>query len=66
MASDDKLKLAQTRDDDGNIILEKLDRFIAEHKGEVGDPAEFERTIRSMAGKSKAAPEASAKGSRDD
>ena len=36
----------------------KLDQFIAEHKGEIGDREAFEATLRSMAGKSKEAPEA--------
>lgn len=44
----------------------KLGQFIAEHKGEAGDPAEFERIIRSMAGTSKEAPEASSRGGSDD
>lgn len=44
----------------------KLDQFIAEHKGEAGDPAQLERVIRSMAGKSKEAPEASRPGNCDD
>lgn len=37
----------------------KLDQFIAEHEGEVGDADALEATIRSMAGKSKEAPKAS-------
>ena len=44
----------------------KLDQFIAEHKGEVGDRAELERVIRSMAGTSKEAPEASSRDGSDD
>lgn len=48
------------------IANDKLDQFIAEHKGEAGDPAEFERIIRSMAGKSKEAPEASSPDDCDD
>lgn len=44
----------------------KLDQFIAEHKGETGDQAKSERIIRSMAGKSKEAREASSRGDRDD
>jgi hypothetical protein len=43
-----------------------LDQFIAEHKGEAGDQVELERVIRSMAGKSKEAPEASSPGDCDD
>ena len=60
------IKLSETRDKDGNIIPAKLDQFIAEHKGEVGDPAEFERAIRSMAGTSKEAPGASSRDDCDD
>lgn len=60
MPENDRITLAEARDQD------KLDQFIAEHKGEAGDPAEFERIIRSMAGKSKEAPEASSKGNPDD
>ena len=44
----------------------KLDQFIAEHKGEVGDQAELERIIRSMAGTSKEAREASSPDDCDD
>ena len=36
----------------------KLDQFIAERKSETGDAEAFEATLRSMAGKSKEAPEA--------
>jgi hypothetical protein len=53
MARAERLTLAEARKQD------KLDQFIAEHKGEVGDPAEFERIIRSMGGTSTEAPEAS-------
>lgn len=44
----------------------QLDKFIAEHKGETGDPIELERVIRSMAGTSKEAPEASSPPDCDD
>ena len=44
----------------------QLDQFIAEHKGEAGDPVEFERIIRSMAGTSKEAPGACPPDSSDD
>lgn len=44
----------------------KLEQFIAEHKGETGDQAELERVIRSMAGRSKEAPEASSRDDCDD
>lgn len=43
-----------------------LDQFIAERKGETGDQAELERVIRSMAGTSKEAPEASSPDDCDD
>lgn len=48
------------------IASGRLDRFIAEHKGETGDQAELERVIRSMAETSKEAPEASSPGDCDD
>lgn len=41
----------------------KLEQFIAEHEGEIGDRDAFEATVRAMAGKSKEAPKAS---SQDD
>lgn len=41
----------------------KLDQFIAEHEGEIGDLDAFNRTVKAMAGKSKEAPAAS---SQDD
>ena len=44
----------------------KLDQFIAEREGETGDRAELERVIRSMAGTSKEAPEASSPDDCDD
>ena len=44
----------------------KLDEFIAEREGQVGDPAAFEATLRSMAGKSKEAPKASSRDGGDD
>lgn len=37
----------------------KLEQFIAEHEGEVGDADALESVIRSMAGTSKEAPAAS-------
>ena len=43
-----------------------LDQFIAEHEGEIGDREAFEATLRSMAGKSKEAPEASSPVDCDD
>lgn len=43
-----------------------LTRFIAEREGETGDQAELERVIRSMAGTSKEAPEASSPDNCDD
>ncbi len=45
---------------------DKLDQFIAEHEGEIGDREVFEATLRSMAGKSKEAPEASSPDNCDD
>ncbi len=44
----------------------KLDQFIAEREGEIGDPVAFERVIRSMAERSKEAPEASSPDDCDD
>ena len=41
------------------IEQDKLDQFLAERDGEIGDREAFERVIRSMAGTSKEAPEAS-------
>ena len=43
-----------------------LDQFIAEREGEIGDREAFEATLRSMAGKSKEAPEASSRDDCDD
>lgn len=37
----------------------KLDQFIAEHEGEIGDMDAFNLTVQAMAGTSKEAPEAS-------
>ena len=44
----------------------KLDQFIAEHEGEIGDREAFDATLRSMAGMSKEAPEASSPDGSDD
>lgn len=44
----------------------KLDQFIAERKGEKGNRAAFDATLRSMAGTSKEAPEASSPDDCDD
>lgn len=44
----------------------KLGQFIAEHEGEIGDADALEGVIRSMAGKSKEAPEASSPDGSDD
>ncbi len=44
----------------------KLDQFIAEREGEIGDLDAFNRTIEAMAGKSKEAPEASSQDDCDD
>lgn len=43
-----------------------LDQFIAEREGEIGDREAFEATLRSMAGMSKEAPEASSPDDCDD
>lgn len=45
---------------------ENLTQFIAEHEGEIGDREAFESTLRSMAGKSKEAREASSPDDCDD
>lgn len=37
----------------------KLDQFIAEHEGEIGDVDAFNLTVQAMAGMSKEAPAAS-------
>lgn len=44
----------------------KLDQFIAEHEGEIGDADALERTILLMAGTSKEAQEASSADDCDD
>jgi len=44
----------------------KLGEFIAERKGEEGDQAAFDATLRSMAGTSREAPEASSPDDCDD
>lgn len=44
----------------------KLKQFIAEREGENGDEVAFDATLRSMAGKSKEAPEASSQDDCDD
>jgi len=43
-----------------------LKKFIAERKGERGDKAAFDTTLRSMAGKSKSAPKTSSQDAPDD
>ncbi len=48
------------------LDTDNLDQFIAEHKGEIGDQTDLERVIRSMAGTSKEAPEASSPDDCDD
>ena len=60
------MKLSETRDKNGRIIPAKLDQFIAEHEGEIGDREAFEATVRAMAGKSKEAPAASSQDGSDD
>lgn len=44
----------------------KLEQFIRERRGEVGDEAAFNRTVEAMAGKSKEAPAASSQDDCDD
>tara|TARA_B100000678_G_scaffold223693_1_gene191314 strand:+ start:294 stop:458 length:165 start_codon:yes stop_codon:yes gene_type:complete len=44
----------------------QLDQFIAQHEGETGDADAFEATLRSMAGMSKEAREASSRDQSDD
>ena len=44
----------------------RIDEFIAEREGEIGEHEAFETTLRSMAGKSKEAPEASPPDDCDD
>ena len=44
----------------------KLDQFIAEHEGEIGDREAFDATVKAMAGTSKEAPEASSRDGSDD
>ena len=60
------MKLSETRDKDGEIIPAKLDQFIAEREGEIGDQEAFEATLRSMGGTSKEAPQASSPDNCDD
>ena len=60
------MKLAETRDKDGNIVPAKLKQFIAERKGEKGDSEAFDATLCSMTGKSKEAPKASSPDDCDD
>jgi len=48
------------------IEQKKLGQFIAERKGETGDAVAFGATLRSMAGKSKEAQEASSQDDCDD
>ena len=48
------------------IKQNKVDQFIAEREGETGDADTFDATLRSMAGKSKEAPEASSPDDCDD
>ena len=60
------MDLSQTRDKDGKIIPSKLKQFMAERAVETGDADAFEATLRSMAGKSKEALEASSPDDCDD
>lgn len=56
----EKISLAEARAEG------KLDQFIAEHEGEIGDLDAFNRTVQAMAGTSKATPEASSPPDYDD
>lgn len=60
------MKLSETRNEKGEIIPAKLDQFIAEHQGEVGDLDAFNLTLQAMAGTSKEAREASSPDDCDD
>lgn len=60
------MKLSETRDSEGNVIAVKLAQFIAERKGETGDEAAFDATLRSMAGTSKPVPKTSSPDDCDD
>ena len=44
----------------------KMDQFIAEHKGEKGDPKAFNQTLKAMAQKSPKAQKASSRRNPDD
>ncbi|MBB3992269.1 hypothetical protein GGR19_003719 [Croceicoccus naphthovorans] len=44
----------------------KIDQFIAEHEGDIGDLDAFNRTVKAMAGTSKEVPEASSPDGSDD
>ena len=48
------------------LATNKLDKFVAERRAETGDREAFEATLRSMAGTSKEAPEASSPDDCDD
>lgn len=48
------------------IKQNRIDQFIAEHDGEIGDADALEGVIRSMAGTSKEVPEASSPVGSDD
>ena len=45
---------------------DRLDEFVREHEGAIGRSDAFDATLRSMAGKSKEAPEASPPDCGDD
>lgn len=60
------IKLSETRDSDGRIIPEKLQQFIAEHKGEIGDLDDFNRTVEAMAQKSEPTRQTSSQDGSDD
>ncbi len=54
------INLRQARNED------RIADFVAEREGETGDEAAFNRALESMAGKSKAVPEASPPDCPDD
>lgn len=60
------MKLSETRRQDGSIDPRKMEKFISEHGGELGDSGVFTQTVEAMAGKSKEAQEASSRDDCDD
>ena len=60
------MKLSETRNKDGEVVPGLIDQFVAERESETGDADAFDVTLRSMAGTSKAEPEASSRDQSDD